>query len=193
MSTEASQSVRDRGSPVAFFCSQSCPGDVILKAQDWANAREPESPPIIGGFHTLVERDVLRILLRGQAPVVIVLARSIEGRRAPKPLGVAIREAATAGRARIMSPFPATERRTTADAALERNRYILSLCRSVVFAHASPRGKTEQLAREAAELGISLSTFPSKFNSNLSDLGAVDLAGPPRRMDGLGTAEILPA
>ena len=193
MSTEASQSLREGRSSIAFFCSQSCPGDVILKAQDWANAREPESPPIIGGFHTPVDRDVLRILLRGQAPVVIVLARSIEGWRAPKPLGAAIREAVAAGRARITSPFPATERRTTTDAALKRNRYILSLCHSVVFAHASPRGKTEQLAREAAELGISLSTFPSKFNSNLSDLGAVDLTGRPRRMDGPGTAGILPA
>ena len=28
--------------PIAFFLSQSCPGDIILKAQDCANAREPE-------------------------------------------------------------------------------------------------------------------------------------------------------
>ena len=55
--------------PFAFFCSQSCPGDIILKAQDWANARGPESAPVIGGFHTPIERDVLRILLRGSAPV----------------------------------------------------------------------------------------------------------------------------
>jgi hypothetical protein len=23
--------------PIAFFCSKACPGDIILKAQDWAN------------------------------------------------------------------------------------------------------------------------------------------------------------
>ena len=51
----------------SLFCSQSCPGEVILKAQDWANARRPVSAPVVGGFHTPVERDVLRILLRGQA------------------------------------------------------------------------------------------------------------------------------
>lgn len=54
--------------PNAFFCSQSCPGDIILKAQDWVNGRVPESAPVIGGFHTPVERDVLRILLRAGAP-----------------------------------------------------------------------------------------------------------------------------
>ena len=38
--------------PIAFFCSKACPGDIILKAQDWANAREPESAAVIGGFQS---------------------------------------------------------------------------------------------------------------------------------------------
>lgn len=74
---------------VSFFCSQSCPGDVILKAQDWANARGPSSAPVISGFHTSIERDVLRILLRGNAPVIHVLARSLGGAR----LSAALRSA----------------------------------------------------------------------------------------------------
>lgn len=53
---------------IAFFCSKACPGDTILKAQDWANARGPESAPVIGGFHNPNERHVLRILLSGAAP-----------------------------------------------------------------------------------------------------------------------------
>jgi hypothetical protein len=68
---------------IAFFCSQSCPGDVILKAQDWANARGPEGPTVVGGFHTPVERDVLRILLRARSPILLVLGRSLTGWRAP--------------------------------------------------------------------------------------------------------------
>ena len=65
--------------PIAFFCSKACPGDITLKAQDWANSREPDSAPVIGRFHTPIERDVLRILLRGAAPVTIVLARALQG------------------------------------------------------------------------------------------------------------------
>jgi len=172
MSTEAILALESISEPIAFFCSQSCPGDVILKSQDWANTRGPASAPVVGGFHTPMERDVQRILLRGRAPVVIVLARTIEGWRAPKPLGVAIREAEAAGRARILSPFPATEHRTTAANAEIRNRHVLTLAKTVLIAHASLGGKTEKLAKEALGLGLSLHTFASPHNANLIQLGA---------------------
>lgn len=155
--------------PIAFFCSKACPGDLILKAQDWANARGPESAPVIGGFHTPIERDALRILLRGTAPVTIVLARAAQGYR----MSPALKAAVTAGTAQIVSPFPTTQTRTTAATAESRNRHILTLCRSVMFAHAAPGGKTESLAREAAALGLSLRTLNSPANANLIALGAV--------------------
>jgi predicted Rossmann fold nucleotide-binding protein DprA/Smf involved in DNA uptake len=155
--------------PIAFFCSKACPGDLILKAQDWANARGPESAPVIGGFHTPIERDVLRILLRAAAPVTIVLARALQGYRASPA-----RKAAVAARtAWIISPFPATQTRTTAATAETRNHHILTLCGSVLIAHAAPGGKTESLAREAAALGLPLLTLASPANTNLIALGAV--------------------
>lgn len=157
---------------IAFFCSQSCPGDVILKAQDWANARTAASAPVIGGFHTPVERDVLRILLRGQVPAIIVLARAIEGWRAPRPLGPSIREAVDAGHARIVSPFPAVQRRTTAATAEARNSHILTLADAVLIAHAFAGGRTERLAREAMTRGMKVLTLSSPHNANLLALGA---------------------
>lgn len=158
----------------AFFCSRSCPGDIILKAQDWANARGPDSAPVIGGFHTPIERDVLRILLREAAPVTIVLARAAQGYR----MSPAVKAAVTAGTARIVSPFPATQTRTTAATAEERNRHILTRCDTILFAHASPGGKTEALAREAVTLGLSIQTLNSPANANLVALGAT--IGPVR-------------
>lgn len=154
--------------PFAFFCSQSCPGDIILKAQDWANARRPSSAPVISGFHTSIERDVLRILLRGNAPVIHVLARSLEGAR----LTAALRRAEEEGHAQIISPFAEPVRQTTARTAEQRNRHILTLCESVMIAHASPGGKTEALAHEAKALGLPIWTLPSASNSNLLALGA---------------------
>ncbi len=153
----------------AFFCSQSCPGDIILKAQDWANSRGPDDPPVIGGFHTTVERDVLRILLRSRTSVVIVLAKTLEGWCKPKALAVALRE----GTAVAISPFPNSQRRTTAKSAATRNRYILTQAKSVLFAYASPNGKTEALAMETAAQGKTLMTFQSPSNENLVGLGAV--------------------
>lgn len=159
-------------SPSAFFCSQFCPGDIILKAQDWANAHGQESAPVIGGFHTPVERDALRILLRTQAPVIIVPARSIKGWRAPGKLGPAIRDGVKSGRVRLVSPFPETQRRTTAASSETRNRYIIGNCKEIMIAHASPEGKTEQLAIEAISRGLNVLTLQSASNSNLLKLGA---------------------
>ena len=156
---------------IAFFCSKSCPGDIILKAQDWANARGPESAPVIGGFHTPVERDVLRILLRAGAPFIIVLARAEQGWRAPKPLGPAIKAAVASGTAQIVSPFPATQRRTTAATAETRNRHVLTLCNTVLIAHASQGGKTEALAADAIAGGHRVKTLESPSNANLLALG----------------------
>lgn len=156
------------GKSIAFFCSQSCPGDVILKAQDWANARGPGDAPVISGFHTSVERDVLRILLRGGAPVIQVLARALDGARLPATL----RDAENAGGALIVSPFAATVRQTTARTAEKCNRYILTRAATILFAHASPGGKTEALAAEAITLGLSIETLKSPANTNLVALGA---------------------
>ena len=154
--------------PIAFICSKACPGDIILKAQDWANARGPDCAPIIGGFHTPIERDVLRILLRGAAPVTIVLARAVQGYRASPALKAAI----VAGAVQIISPFPSTQTRTTAATAEARNRHILTLCGSILFAHAAPGGKSEALASKAVTLGLPLRTLGSPANANLIALGA---------------------
>lgn len=154
--------------PIAFFCSQSCPGDVILKAQDWANARGSDEIPVISGFHTPIERDVLRILLRGSAQVIQVLARALDGARLP----AALRGAEKEGRALIVSPFAATVRQTTARTAEQRNRYILAHASSVLIAHASAGGKTEALAAEAAAMSLPIFTLPSPSNSNLIAIGA---------------------
>lgn len=157
--------------PVAFFCSQVCPGDVILNAQDWANARHPDSVPTIGGFHTTVEREVLRILLRGNSRLILCLANSVEGyRRSPT-----LRAAESEGRAIVISPFPARQKRTTAKTADERNRYIIGRADSVLVAHASAGGKTEALAQSVVEGGKKLFTFKSRHNANLVAMGALEI------------------
>ncbi|MEN3971668.1 hypothetical protein WJS89_03200 [Sphingomicrobium sp. XHP0235] len=152
----------------AFFCSNACPAEVILKVQDWANSRTLESEVVIGGFHTPVERDAMRIMLRSRAPLIYVLGRALVGSR----ISASLKEAALLGHAKLLSPFDDAVGRTTARTAEMRNSYILTLCDRVLFAHASPRSKTEALALEAKTMGLPIFTLPSPANSNLLDLGA---------------------
>lgn len=111
---------------------------------------------------------MLRILLRGEASVILCLGKAVEGfRRSP-----AFRMAENDGRARVISPFTSRQRHTTAKSAEERNRYILAQADRVLIAHASPGGKSEALATHVLALGKPLLTFPSPSNRNLLELGA---------------------
>ena len=154
--------------PIAFFCSNSCPGDIILKAQDWANGRSSQSNAVMGGFHTPVEKEVLRLLIRNSAPTIYVLGRSLKGWRKPRAITTAIE----AGFLTAISPFDDNQPRTTARNAEERNRFIVSKVDEVLIAHASPASKTEALAQAVVEQGKTLLTFSSTSNSRLLDIGA---------------------
>src|SRR5574341_2356159 len=68
---------------LGLFCSTRCPGEVILRTYDLAIALREANIPVIGGFHTPMEKECLEVLLRGQQPVVICPARSIASLRMP--------------------------------------------------------------------------------------------------------------
>ena len=65
----------------ALFCSNRCPGDLILKTYDLARAMRDAGVPVIGGFQTPMERECLRLLLRGSQPVVVCPACGIDNMR----------------------------------------------------------------------------------------------------------------
>ncbi|WP_126420091.1 hypothetical protein [Asticcacaulis excentricus] len=150
------------GQPIAFFCSQSCPGDLILKAQDWANSRGPDATPVVGGLQTTAERNVLRVLLRGGTPIIQVLAWALNEALVPATL----RNAENAVRALIASSFTVSFCQNTARNADPRNRYILSFAAIILSAHASPGGKAETLATRAIARSIAIETLNSPANTN---------------------------
>lgn len=65
----------------ALFRSSRCPGDVVLKVYDFARTLRDA---IIGGFQTPMEKECLRLLLRGSQPVVVCPARGIGRIRIPR-------------------------------------------------------------------------------------------------------------
>ena len=72
-----------RRDKLGLFCSVKCPGDLILRAYDYAKRLRDDGVAVIGGFHSPVEQECLRILLRGTQPVIICPARSLGEMRLP--------------------------------------------------------------------------------------------------------------
>ena len=153
---------------LALFCSVRCPGHLILKAHDLAQKLKQADMTVIGGFHSPVERECLRILLRGLKPVILCPARSLSGMRMRTEYKKPIEE----GRLLLLSPFKEKQRRNTAETAMERNRFAGALADIVFVAHASPNSKMEKFCREVLTWGGRLYTFESESNSNLIQFGA---------------------
>lgn len=135
----------------ALFCSARCPGNVILAAHDQAARWRDEGRCVISGFHSPVEKECLRILLRGRQPVIVCPARGLEGMRLPPGLKQPLNE----GRLLVLSPFPASEKRATKDLAMARNQFAAALADEVVFAHITPGGHLDQLSQLIAGWGVS--------------------------------------
>jgi hypothetical protein len=66
---------------LALFCSVKCPGNLILHTYDITQRLRQSGVTVIGGFHSPMEQECLRILLRGTQPVVVCPARSLSGMR----------------------------------------------------------------------------------------------------------------
>lgn len=126
----------------ALFCSTHCPGDAILRTYDQAAKWRDAGRCIISGFHSPVEKECLRILLRGWQPIIICPARSLEKMRLPSDWKAPLAN----GRLLILSSFNATHRRATAELAARRNAFVAALADEVWFAHITAGGQMERLA-----------------------------------------------
>ncbi|MCD6198058.1 MAG: DNA-processing protein DprA, partial [Deltaproteobacteria bacterium] len=125
---------------IGFFCSVKCPGKLIIQVHDLAHELRQAGTTVISGFHSPVEQECLRILLRGTQSVIICPARSIEKMR----IRAEYRKPLDQGRLLFLSPFLDKPHRTTAQSALRRNYFVAALANQIFVAHAEPGGKTEQ-------------------------------------------------
>ena len=152
----------------AFFCSARCPRDLILQTYDLARSMCDAGVAIIGGFQTPMEKECLRLLLRGNQPLVICPTRGIGNMRVPRDWRGPLEE----GKLLLLSLFAETVRRATAGSAAQRNELVASLAAQVFIVHAAPGSKTESFARQLAAAGKSLLTLDSPANGNLVDMGS---------------------
>jgi predicted Rossmann fold nucleotide-binding protein DprA/Smf involved in DNA uptake len=66
-----------------ILCSKACPGEKIIEAIDLAQRWRAENRAVISGFHTPVEKECLRIFLRGPQRIVICPARGLDPFQVP--------------------------------------------------------------------------------------------------------------
>jgi predicted Rossmann fold nucleotide-binding protein DprA/Smf involved in DNA uptake len=153
--------------PLALFCSRKCPGDLILKTYDLAQHWRNQGVTVIGGFHSPMERECLRILLRSPHPVIICPARGLPRRIEPE-----FKRPLAEGRLLLLSAFPDSVRRATEVTAHQRNRVVAALADQIFIAYAEPGSKTEFFCREVVAWGKPLFTHSSPATANLVALGA---------------------
>jgi predicted Rossmann fold nucleotide-binding protein DprA/Smf involved in DNA uptake len=152
---------------LALLCSIRCPGKLILEIYDLARALRDAGVPVVSGFHTPMEKECFDLLLRGNQPIVMCPARSIEGMRLPSELKPPIES----GRLLLLSPFKKSDRRPTAKLAEERNRFVAALASEIFVAYAEEGGKTEQLCRSLITAGKPVFTFDAPANAKLIGMG----------------------
>ncbi len=124
-----------------LLCSKACPGAKIIEAMDLAQRWRAENRAVISGFHTAVEKECLRIFLRGPQPIVICPARGLD----PFQLPANWQSKFKRGELLIVSPFDSSIRRSTKETAEIRTRLVLSLAQSKTIIHASPGGFLSRL------------------------------------------------
>jgi len=153
---------------LALFCSRKCPGNLILKAYDLARSLRDAGTTVISGFHTPVEKECLRILLRGKQPLIICPARSIEGMRITSEWKHVIEQ----NRLLLLSPFEKKHRRMTVALANQRNQFVSSIADDILFIHADVGSQTESFATSLMVQGRVIFTLDTFDNSELIGQGA---------------------
>jgi predicted Rossmann fold nucleotide-binding protein DprA/Smf involved in DNA uptake len=111
------------GPMLGFIASRECPGQVLLEtlelASQWARTRQV----VLSGFHSPLEQQVLRSMLRRNGCMVKLLARALDDYRVPADEQAALAQ----GRLLVLSASLPNVTRMTRATSLARNRLVLAL------------------------------------------------------------------
>lgn len=127
---------------IGFLCSRKVPPDIVLKTYDWAKERREKGSCIVSGFHSQLEKDVFKILIKGRQPIILVLARGMM-KRWPKFLNTAVEQ----NRLLIISPFNDKIKHINYQSALKRNELIADLADEILIAYHTLDGMIHNIIR----------------------------------------------
>lgn len=127
----------------AFLCSQKCPADIVLKSYDWAKKQRKAANCVVCGNHSQIEKDVFAILLKGDQPLILVLARGMKTRWEPD-----IEKAVNSNRLLVISPFDKETTRVTRETAKKRNEMIIKSSDRLIIGYRTENGQLDKLLKE---------------------------------------------
>ncbi len=123
-----------------FLCSRKVPSGIILKTYDWAIEQRDKGVCVVSGFHSKIEKDVMHYLLKGDQPLMMVLARGMKKRWSEEILTELNKD-----RLLIITPFEQKNKRVNQQTALHRDRLITELAEKIFVPYCSPGGVLDKL------------------------------------------------
>ena len=106
-----------------FLASRNIPSTAVIDTLDWAAKTSKRADvAVMSGFHSRLEKDVLKFLLQGKCGIIVVLARGMY-RRLPKQYEAAVND----GRLLIIALEKENVTRVSERTAHRRNEYVEKL------------------------------------------------------------------
>jgi len=122
---------------LGLFSSVKCPANLIIKAHDLAHKLAESGTPVISGFHSPVEKEMLSVFLQGTGSIAICLARGLEEMRIPSVW----REPIERGRVVLISLSDGQVKRPTVANAEKRNHLVAELAQNILIIHTTKGGR----------------------------------------------------
>jgi hypothetical protein len=153
---------------IGFLCSARCSGDALLAAYEVSKRLDPAGQPVVGGFHSPMEKQFLEILLVRHVSVVVCVPRPLKRMRIPSCWAVAMDE----GRLLVVSPVLSGNRRFSRSMAEMRNAVVGALADPLFVPYAFPGGSIERLLAICAGWGKTILTVECNDQPTLRAAGA---------------------
>ncbi len=123
---------------LGLLASRACPAKVLIETLDLVPAWVGAVRVVVSGFHSPLEQQVLRSLLRRNGRAVKVLAHGITSYTPPEPTLELEAEALATGRLLVLTACAPTLKRATRATALQRNTLVLRLSTEICAPHIAP-------------------------------------------------------
>lgn len=121
----------------------------------------------VSGFQSLVEQEVLRVLLRGPAPFLWFRARGLPMRRVEPATRSALQE----GRLLMLSACPPIVTRPNRKTTWQRDLLMTAMADALLVGYASPGGQADRLVHQALAWGKPTYALDHPANERLFALG----------------------
>jgi predicted Rossmann fold nucleotide-binding protein DprA/Smf involved in DNA uptake len=123
----------------------------------------------IGGWHSPLEKEALRLLSGNSAQIIICIAKSLQRFVPPVEIENRVRQS----QALLLTHCSPKAKRISREASLRRNELVMGLARAVLVLSAPEGSSSLQLAKSALHYGKPVLTLEHGLNKELLESGAL--------------------